>query len=39
MKTHVFTDLEGKTKTRMMTVWTEIGWKFIHEELERQLES
>lgn len=38
-KTHVFTDAEGKTKTRMMTVWTESGRKFIHEKLERQLEA
>ncbi len=33
-KTHVFTDTEGKERTRMQTVWTEKGRLFIHEKLK-----
>lgn len=30
-RTYVYTDSEGKEHTRMQTVWTEKGRKFIHE--------
>lgn len=33
-KTHSFTDTEGKKRTSMLTVWTEIGRLFIHEKYE-----
>jgi len=33
-KTFVYTDSEGKEHTRMQTVWTEKGRKFIHEKMK-----
>jgi anti-repressor protein len=33
-KTHSYTGPNGETKTSMLTVWTELGRKFIHETLK-----
>lgn len=36
-ETHTYTNSKGETQTSMQTVWTEIGRKFIHSLLKKQV--